>query len=110
MKSLKKFLFNIVLPFVGALFRGKNKFINVIYYHDIVRDKGYSYIKITNEPYRRILPCKQRELDGSEYIGPYTSAYSIEQAIDNIRRIFKLPNCSIKFGNKNFSIFTWHSH
>ena len=53
MKSLKKFLFNIVLPFVGALFRGKNKFINVIYYHDIVDGEGYGSQKTNIELFKK---------------------------------------------------------
>lgn len=65
-------------------------------------DKGYNYIKITKETYPRILPCKQKDDDKAEYIGPYTSAYSVEQTIDNLRKIFKLPSCSIKFSDKNF--------
>ena len=31
-------------------------------------DKGYSYIKITNEPFPRIVSEKQRAEDGAEYI------------------------------------------
>ncbi len=63
-------------------------------------DKGYNYIKVTNEKYKRILACKQKENDGAEYIGPYTSTWSLNKNIEELRKIFKLPNCNIKLGNK----------
>ncbi len=58
-------------------------------------DKGYHYIKITNEKYRRIFTCKQKKDDNATYIGPYTSMWSINQAVEEIRRVFKLPSCNI---------------
>ncbi len=57
-------------------------------------DKGYSYIKVTNEKYRRIFACKQKEKDDATYIGPYTSAWSLNEAIEQVQRIFRLPNCN----------------
>ena len=38
---LKKFVFERIIPFFGSLYTRKNKFINVIYYHDIVNGNGY---------------------------------------------------------------------
>lgn len=46
MKTIKKIAFAYGLPIVGRLFHKKNKFINVIYYHDIVDGKGYSFMRI----------------------------------------------------------------
>ena len=43
-------------------------------------DKGYSYIRVTNEPYPRIQAVLQRTEDGSEYIGPYTSSFAVKQS------------------------------
>lgn len=60
-------------------------------------DKGYSYIKVTNEQWPRILAVKQLEKDGSEYIGPYMSSFFVKNAVDQAQKIFKLPNCSRKF-------------
>lgn len=34
-----------VVPFFGRLCNSKNKYVNVIYYHDIVRDEGFSYMR-----------------------------------------------------------------
>ena len=43
-------------------------------------DKGYSYIKITNEPYRKISAVLQKDDENSEYIGPFTSSYSVRSS------------------------------
>ena len=37
-------------------------------------DKGYSYIRVTREDWPRLSFTLQKEEDGAEYIGPYTSA------------------------------------
>ena len=60
-------------------------------------DKGYNYIKITKEQYPKIRECKQMADDNSQYIGPYTSNFSVKQAVDETLRIFKLPRCNKKF-------------
>lgn len=60
-------------------------------------DKGYNYIKITKEQYPKISECKQMADDNSQYIGPYTSNFSVKQAVDETLRIFKLPRCNKKF-------------
>lgn len=63
-------------------------------------DKGYHYIKVTNEPYRRIKEAKQKLDDGSLYIGPYTSMFTLSQSIDEAVKIFKLPTCNLKLTGK----------
>ena len=60
-------------------------------------DKGYNYIKITKEQFPKISECKQIADDGAMYIGPYTSNFSVKQAVDETLRIFKLPRCNKKF-------------
>lgn len=60
-------------------------------------DKGYSYIKITNEQWPRIKAVKQIENDGAQYIGPYMSSYYVKNAVDQAVKIFKLPTCGRKF-------------
>lgn len=59
-------------------------------------DKGYSYIKISNEPYPRITEAKKPDNTG-EFIGPYTSSYYVKNAVDQAVKIFKLPTCTRKF-------------
>lgn len=60
-------------------------------------DKGYNYIKITNEKWPRILEVKQIIDDGATYIGPYTSAAYVGKAVDEALNIFKLPRCKKDF-------------
>lgn len=60
-------------------------------------DKGYSYIKITNEPYRKISAVLQKDDENAEYIGPFTSSYSVKQSVDEANKIFRLPQCNKSF-------------
>ncbi len=59
-------------------------------------DKGYSYIKISKEPFPRITEAKKPDGTG-EFIGPYTSSYYVKNAVDQTVKIFKLPTCGKKF-------------
>ena len=60
-------------------------------------DKGYHYIKVTSSPYPRIQFAMQKTDDGSTYIGPYTSAFIVREAVDAAQKIFKLPQCNKVF-------------
>lgn len=60
-------------------------------------DKGYSYIKVTNEPYRKISAVLQKDDDTADYIGPFTSSYYVKQSVDEANKIFRLPQCSKVF-------------
>lgn len=59
-------------------------------------DKGYSYIKISKEPFPRITEAKKPDSAG-DFIGPYTSSYFVKNAVDQAVKIFKLPTCSKRF-------------
>ncbi len=70
-------------------------------------DKGYHYIKITNEKWRKIEATKQ--LDGDhEFIGPYYSAYVVKDTVDEVRRIFKLPDCNRTFDKPSKPCLNYH--
>ncbi len=60
-------------------------------------DKGYNYIKISGEEYPKITYALQTDDKNAEYIGPYTSGYTVKQAIEEANRLFMLPTCSRKF-------------
>lgn len=60
-------------------------------------DKGYSYIKVTNEKYRRISYVLQKEDDDATYIGPYKSSLYVKDSVEEALKIYKLPTC-----NRNF--------
>lgn len=52
MNVLKKIAFYNVIPMLGRFFRDKNKYINVIYYHDIVGGDGYGSQKTNIELFK----------------------------------------------------------
>lgn len=60
-------------------------------------DKGYSYIRVTNEPFPRLQSVLQKYDDGAEYIGPYTSSFAVKQAVIEANKVFMLPTCNRKF-------------
>lgn len=57
-------------------------------------DKGYCFIKITDEPYRRIKSVYRKEDDGATYIGPYLSTAVINESVNAANKIFGLHSCS----------------
>ncbi len=60
-------------------------------------DKGYRYIKVTKDNYPRIRTAKQKIDDDSRYIGPFVSAFTVSQSVDEVNKIFLLPTCNRKF-------------
>ncbi len=73
-------------------------------------DKGYCYIKISDEPFPRITAELQKNGEGT-YIGPYTSSYVAKQAVNEANRVFALPTCRRKFPqeiNKNRPCLNYH--
>ena len=60
-------------------------------------DKGYSYIRVTNEEYPRLQAVLQKYDDNAEYIGPYTSSYAVKQAVEEANKVFRLPTCTRVF-------------
>ena len=60
-------------------------------------DKGYHYLKITDEPYPRIQAVRQKLQDHATYLGPYTSSFSVTQSVDEVNKVFMLPTCHKKF-------------
>lgn len=60
-------------------------------------DKGYSYIRVSDEKWRRITYELQKKDDGATYIGPYMTGFYVKQSIEQANRAFKLPDCTRKF-------------
>ena len=56
-------------------------------------DKSFPYVVITNEEYPAIYVTRKKEDDGLVYIGPYTSANLLRQALNIIRRTFPFRSC-----------------
>ncbi len=60
-------------------------------------DKGYSYIRVSGGDWKKISYALQKNDDGAEYIGPYTSGFYVKSAVEEANKIFMLPTCSRKF-------------
>ncbi len=63
-------------------------------------DKGYRYVKVTDEEWRRISSAKQKQDDKAKYIGPYISGFVVNESVDAALKIFKLPDCNRPFPGK----------
>ena len=53
MNILKKIAYTHIIPFIGMLNNRNNKFVNIIYYHDIVKGKGNSFQQTNIELFKR---------------------------------------------------------
>lgn len=53
MNSIKRLVYNYLIPFVGKLYVGKNKCVNVIYYHDIVKGQGESFMRTNKDLFEK---------------------------------------------------------
>ncbi|MFI3169297.1 MAG: excinuclease ABC subunit UvrC [Faecalibacterium sp.] len=60
-------------------------------------DKGYSYIKVTKEPWPRLRYTLQKAEDDAEYIGPYTSGFAAKELAETAMDSFLLPRCNRRF-------------
>ena len=70
-------------------------------------DKGYFYIKITDDKWKKIETAKQTDKKG-EYIGPYNSGFIVNQTVDEVRKIFKLPSCNRSFDTISKPCLNYH--
>ncbi len=59
-------------------------------------DKGYHYIKISEEDYPRITDEKHISGDG-KYLGPYMSGFVTRETVNEVNKLFMLPTCTKKF-------------
>lgn len=70
-------------------------------------DKGYHYIKITDEKWPKIEFSNTVDKKG-EYIGPYYSAYVARDTIDAVHKIFMLPDCNRSFDKYSKPCLNFH--
>jgi len=61
-------------------------------------DKAYPYLKLTNEPYPKIVMTRKVAHDGAKYFGPYPyhEPKLVGRTIRMIRRLFKLRTCNLE--------------
>ena len=56
-------------------------------------DKRFPYLKVTAEPFPRVVFTRKITDDGARYFGPYTNAHGLRELIDLIRIVFPLRTC-----------------
>lgn len=64
-------------------------------------DKTYPYIIIKKEPFPRIFLTRKKINDGSEYLGPFTSAGKVRELIAFIRQYIPLRTCKLNLTDQN---------
>lgn len=64
-------------------------------------DKSYPYIVIKKEPFPRVFLTRRKINDGSEYLGPFTSAGKVRELIDFIRQYIPLRTCKLNLSLPN---------
>jgi len=57
-------------------------------------DKTYPMLKVTNEPFPRLVVTRRRAPDGAVYFGPYTDAGLMHEAVRFLRRVFPMRTCA----------------
>ena len=67
-------------------------------------DKNLAYIKITKNPIPEIFRTRQKIKDGGTYFGPYTQWSNVYESIRELKKIFKVRNCKMKFREKESHI------
>ena len=60
-------------------------------------DKGYSYIRVSNDGWPMISAVLQKGQDDAQYIGPFTSHFTVMNSVDEALRIYRLPRCGKSF-------------
>ena len=60
-------------------------------------DKGYNYIKITKGDFPKLSYALNTNDENADYIGPYTSGFTVKQTVEDANKIFMLPSCSKVF-------------
>ena len=66
-------------------------------------DKSYPFIVIKNEHFPRVFLTRNQLNDGSEYLGPFTSAGRVRELINFIRQYIPLRTCKLNLTPANIS-------
>ncbi len=64
-------------------------------------DKSYPYIVIKKESFPRIFLTRKKINDGSEYLGPFTSAGKVRDLISFIKQYVPLRTCKLNLSDTN---------
>ncbi len=63
-------------------------------------DKQYPHLKITNEPFSKVVITRKIVRDGAKYYGPFLPASMARKTLDLINRTFQLRTCNIEIDGK----------
>lgn len=63
-------------------------------------DKQYPHLKITNEPFPKVVITRKIVRDGAKYYGPFLPASLARKTLDLINRTFQLRTCNIEIDGK----------
>lgn len=64
-------------------------------------DKTYPFIVVKREPFPRIFLTRRKINDGSEYIGPFTSAGKVRELIEFVKQYIPLRSCKLNLSKEN---------
>lgn len=68
---------------------------------DLKDDKTYPYIVIRNEPFPRVFLTRRLIRDGSEYLGPFTSAGKVRELLHFIRQHVQIRTCKLNLSPRH---------
>jgi excinuclease ABC subunit C len=63
-------------------------------------DKQYPHLKMTNEPFPKVVITRKIVKDGASYYGPFLPASLARRTLDLINRAFQLRTCDIEIDGK----------
>lgn len=63
-------------------------------------DKQYPHLKMTNEPFPKVVITRKIVKDGSSYYGPFLPASLARRTLDLINRAFQMRTCDIEIDGK----------
>ena len=63
-------------------------------------DKSYPHLKLTNEPFPKVVITRKIVRDGSHYYGPFLPAVLARNTLNLINRSFQLRTCEIEIDGK----------
>ena len=63
-------------------------------------DKQYPHLKITNEPFPKVVITRKILRDGAKYYGPFLPASLARKTLDLINRTFQMRTCNIEIDGK----------
>ncbi|HEY0429643.1 MAG TPA: excinuclease ABC subunit UvrC [Pyrinomonadaceae bacterium] len=63
-------------------------------------DKSYPHLKMTNEPFPKVVITRKILRDGASYYGPFLPAALARRTLDLINRAFQLRTCDIEIDGK----------